>query len=228
MTITHVDCSLPTGPAAWPEAREVHLFTIPLDGAFDVDALKDCLDDAELQRMNRYSVEKPRRDFLVTRASLKLILMNYLDVPRAQDIVVTQSAHGKPAVKGSGLHFNVSHSGDVALIALARQRIGVDVELIRAMPNADGLVKRFFSSAEATQYTSLPEEYRVAAFFRGWTAKESLLKAVGVGLVDLESCVVDLDPRQPERIIRFYQPGDWDLKSFNVLDKYIASIAIGL
>jgi 4'-phosphopantetheinyl transferase len=79
--------------------------------------------------------------------------------------------------------FNVSHSGDTALLAaLPGLQVGVDVEVLRPLRDRDGLVRRYFSAAENAAYFALPEPQREAAFFAAWTAKEALVKALGQGL----------------------------------------------
>jgi 4'-phosphopantetheinyl transferase len=99
-----------------------------------------------------------------------------------REIQFVAGAQGKPAIAG-GPEFNLAHSGDVALIALARDRaVGVDVEQVRAMPDADGIAARFFSAGEQAALAALPAAERQAAFFNIWTRKEAFIKATGAGL----------------------------------------------
>lgn len=173
---------------AWMLHRE-----LPCKSFAELNAI---LSDDELKRAARYTLDEPRQQFIHIRGSLRFLL------GLTRDVSFELTDQGKPYLK-QGPEFNIAHSGAYGVIAVSDRRIGVDVEVLRPMDNAAGLVRRFFSSEEQQQFAALPEVWKLAGFFRGWTAKEALLKAVGVGLIDLESCSVDLDPRQPPRVIRF-------------------------
>lgn len=88
--------------------------------------------------------------------------------------------HGKPYIEG--FHFNLSHSGTVAALAVASGEVGVDVEKIA--PVKESLIKRVCTERECAYLFSLSEEERQEAFFRYWTAKESAAKYFGTGLSD--------------------------------------------
>ncbi|HYV67108.1 MAG TPA: 4'-phosphopantetheinyl transferase superfamily protein, partial [Myxococcales bacterium] len=95
--------------------------------------------------------------------------------------------HGKPeldpacAPLASELRFNLSHSGQRALIALARQEVGADIEWLKKR-RADDIARRFFAPGEQQRLFELPPGEREAAFFRLWTCKEAFLKVTGEGL----------------------------------------------
>src|SRR5690606_5562839 len=79
--------------------------------------------------------------------------------------------------------FNLSHSGDVALCAIAVfETVGVDVEAIRESRELIPIARRFFSEAEQEALHALPAEQQCAAFYQCWSSKEALLKAWGTGL----------------------------------------------
>ena len=91
-------------------------------------------------------------------------------------------AHGKPQLAGSPLHFNISHSGDLALIALAHVELGVDVELPRPR-RTDAIARRFYAPGEVERLFAIEDAAaRADAFFRLWTCKEAFLKVTGEGL----------------------------------------------
>ena len=94
--------------------------------------------------------------------------------------------HGKPLLSdetATGLHFNLSHSHELAVLALAKRRaIGVDVEQVNAERATDDIARRFFSSREWSALRDLPADRRTAAFFRCWTCKEAFIKLIGDGL----------------------------------------------
>ncbi|TAL90373.1 MAG: 4'-phosphopantetheinyl transferase superfamily protein [Rhodanobacter sp.] len=126
-------------------------------------------------------------DFRPTQGRQPLLrtLAAYLGID-AGDVTLVDGAHGRPRLDhrhGSTLDFNWSHSGNHALIAVARGIApGIDVERRRPRPHALPLARRFFGSDEADAIAALPEETRAAAFLEVWTAKEALLKAHGRGL----------------------------------------------
>jgi 4'-phosphopantetheinyl transferase len=74
----------------------------------------------------------------------------------------------------------------LALIALSLDReLGVDLERLRSISQADRIVESYFTDTEQVQFTALPEPARAEAFLRGWTRKEAILKGKGVGLAGL-------------------------------------------
>ncbi|HJU25571.1 MAG TPA: 4'-phosphopantetheinyl transferase superfamily protein [Rhodanobacteraceae bacterium] len=117
------------------------------------------------------------------RAPLLGLLAAYVgvDVSRLQ---LEEDAHGKPRLRSPhALHFNWSHSGECAVVALSRDfEIGVDIEQPRAGVRNLELANRFFSPAEARTLAECGEADREEAFFRLWSAKEATLKALGRGL----------------------------------------------
>ncbi len=210
-------------PAAPPGADEVHVWRFPL-AAPTVDVLSE----AERARAARYAIDRPREQFRAARTALRIVLGAYLRI-EPDAVALTVEPDGKPTLTEGNLHFNVTHSGERGLIAVARRRVGVDLEQLRRMENADGLVERFFGPEEREQYRELPHDLKLAGFFRGWTGKEALLKAVGTGIQNVDKCVVDLDPRNPPRIVRFdhaAEIGDWRLLAWAPEPGYVAALAI--
>ncbi len=182
----------------------------------------------ERQRAERYKVERPREQFVAARGRLRHLLGAYLGVS-ATAVELVPEPDGKPILRGANLSFNVSHSGDVGLIAVANRRIGVDVEELRDVPNAAGLVERFFGPEEREQFVRLPEELKLLGFLRGWTCKEALLKAVGTGIQNVDKCVVDLDLRREPVVVRFdhsAEVGRWQLATWQPAAGYVAAVAV--
>jgi 4'-phosphopantetheinyl transferase len=126
-------------------------------------------------------------------------------------------SHGKPrlagADAGSGLEFNLSHSGDHALLGCAwRHELGVDIEQWRDMRDEAALVQRYFSPAEQVAYAALPAARRSRGFFQCWTRKEAYVKAVGLGLgLPLDSFDVSLDDGESARLLRCSAQGGKEL-----------------
>ncbi|QEL20328.1 4'-phosphopantetheinyl transferase [Limnoglobus roseus] len=212
-----------------PGGAECHVWYFPLTlVASEREELWQSLTPDERERANRYKVARPREQFVTARGRLRQILAAYLGVsPAAVELV--SEPDGKPILRGVNLPFNVSHSGDLGLIAVADRRVGVDVEQLRDVPNAAGLVERFFGPEEREQFARLPAELQLPGFLRGWTCKEALLKAVGTGIQNVNKCVVDLDPRRAPAVIRFdhaAEIGRWQLGTWSPVVGYVAAVAL--
>jgi 4'-phosphopantetheinyl transferase len=124
---------------------------------------------------------------MTVRAALRKVLGKYLQI-RPSAVNISYSESGKPFLeKQSGLgafHFNVSHAGDVALIAVGhRLQVGVDIERVRERKSRELVLGDFFSPAEQAWIRSQPNGRRTQAFIRAWTRREAAAKAAGIGLV---------------------------------------------
>jgi 4'-phosphopantetheinyl transferase len=137
-----------------------------------------------------------------------------------ESVALVQGDRGKPALAHSDLRFNVSHCDDVAVYAFATGReIGIDVEVVRVIPEADEIAARMFSRGENETYRALDPWDKPLGFFNCWTRKEAFIKALGDGLYHpLDRFEVSLAPREPARILRVENtPGEhcgWTLHSF--------------
>jgi 4'-phosphopantetheinyl transferase len=107
--------------------------------------------------------------------------------------VFTVGPHGKPRLddESAGVRFNLSHSGDLGLIAIAQGavEVGVDLEEIRPRTDLRGVARRVFTQAEREAVEAGGE----IAFYRHWVAKEAFVKATGRGIESLRSFEVVLD-----------------------------------
>ncbi|NOZ57755.1 MAG: 4'-phosphopantetheinyl transferase superfamily protein [Calditrichaeota bacterium] len=165
------------------------------------------LSDDERKRAFRFHFDRDRRRFSVARGALRQILGAYLALEPSA-IRFGYSDHGKPFLAGPDtgldLRFNVSHSDDVALVAVTQGReVGIDVEKLR--PEFAGLeiAERFFSPAEVDALRSLPLELQSRGFFNCWTRKEAFVKATGKGLsFPLRAFDVTLVPGEAPKLLR--------------------------
>jgi 4'-phosphopantetheinyl transferase len=140
---------------------------------------------AEPLRDDEIHVWKLDYDRAEGRRPLLQLLAAYLAIPPSA-VALREGVHGRPALApahGDALDFNWSHSGDHALVALARGTApGVDIERLRPRPKALEIARRFFSSDEVAALADAPSGQRDRIFLDIWTAKEALLKAHGRGL----------------------------------------------
>lgn len=193
------------------------------------------LSETEWQRARRFSFEGDRRRFIASRACLRQLLGQRLKVnPNTIELVC--GSRGKPELgghfAGSDIHFNVSHSSDVAAYAFATGReIGIDIEALRTINAADEIVNNCFSRCEQLEYHSLTLKDKPHGFFNGWTRKEAFIKATGNGLYQpFDSFDVSLTPGKPAEIRRVgLTPGEdcgWLLHSFTPVPGLIAALAV--
>ena len=143
------------------------------------------LNECERERGQRFVYRGPRRRFALCRAALRAILCNRLGCENRQ-LEFENTEHGKPIAFVDGLavslSFNVSHSGEHGLIAIADEgRLGIDVEERVAHRNMDLLVEGVFGPTEQAEIASTRGDDKIHLFFRLWTIKEALIKALGTG-----------------------------------------------
>lgn len=138
----------------------------------------------EQARAARYSLPLHRERFLAARAQLRWILAQRVGC-RPGEVSMTLGPQGKPelAPHQHVCHFNLSHSGDLALVGVhSDSELGVDIERDRPQTDGMGLARRFFTPRETAWLAALAPEERVAGFGRLWTCKEAWMKSDGRGL----------------------------------------------
>lgn len=214
------------------KSRHVDIWRLSLNLLADsVKLIESTLSADESARAARFHFEVDRNRFIVAHGVLRKILGRYLHCDPAE-LTFSVNQYGKPALVNSALEFNLSHSGDFALIAVTQGRkIGVDVERIRQGISSHVIAQQYFSKAEVAELQSLPIEQREAAFFTCWTRKEAYIKAQGLGLaLPLECFDVSLTPGQPA-ILRATRPDEkeavrWTLRSLDVDPNYAGAVAV--
>lgn len=167
-------------PIIVPAPFEVWLAELHTEPA---DSLLASLSDRERQRAARFVFARDRRRYLAAHCALRHLLAVRTGVP-ASALQFLEGPQGKPALHGTrACAFNLSHSEDIALVALAEDGdIGIDVEMLRPMPDAVELAQRNFSASECAELAATPPPQQDLAFLLGWTRKEACLKAIGSGL----------------------------------------------
>jgi 4'-phosphopantetheinyl transferase len=178
----------PQSPGELPaiEAR-VHVWAVRLDDAsVDLERGYNLLSPDERERVVRFKFERHRRRYLVAHIALHEILSRYLPIEPAR-LSFDLGPHGKPMIAQtlapSDIEFNLSHSNEMALLAVTRGReVGVDIEHAREKFVFQEVAERFFTTKEVAAMRGLPSTLQRQAFFKCWTSKEAFLKAKGTGL----------------------------------------------
>lgn len=193
--------------------------------------LSSYLTSDEQTRADRYKVAPARLQFVITRGLLRWLLGGHLGVAPAA-VPITYTGSGKPALadRSANIHFNVTHTDNLALIAMARRMVGIDVERLRPVSEPEGLVRRFFSAVECETFLTLPDSLRAEAFFRGWTCKEAVIKAAGLSVASLDQFDVEFHPARPAALLAARHPAlaaeTWRLSAWEPVSGYCAAVAI--
>ena len=219
-----------------PKGEVVDIWIVDLSVAEQtLQRAQTVLSEDELQRSRRFRFPVDCRRFVMARANLRRILASYLHVA-GQTLVFDYSEYGKPTLSRpqSQMRFNVSRSGERALIACTQGReVGVDIEKERQDIEIDDLAKRFFTAPENAKLQAFPLPDRYQAFLRCWTCKEAFVKAVGRGLsLGLDKFDVSLGIGEPgsggATSTEKFSVDGWSLSPIvsNTLEGYISAAAV--
>jgi len=178
-----------------------------LDPGAEVSALLDTvLTPEERARAEGLRIPAVNRRFRATRGWTRIILARYMGVA-PERLVFTLGPAGKPGLEG-GPAFNLTHTGDHFVVALAPEgALGVDAEEGRRLRDLEGLANRIFTREEREELFGVPPgPAREAAFLRGWTRKEAVVKALGRGIsLPLQQISVEL-LRSEGPLLRWMDP----------------------
>ncbi len=145
--------------------------------------LSTYLTQEELERSNRYHFEKDRNQFIICRGFLRSILGERINIS-PENIIFEYNKYGKPNLRSTlnpdYVQFNVSHSSDLGLIVVTRdKKIGVDIEKRNGMKDMKSILKSQFSSTEYEIFNLSTNKEK--CFFDIWAQKEAVVKATGMG-----------------------------------------------
>lgn len=179
-------------------SNEVHVWRVFINTTnFQSKSLLETLSADELTRAEQFHFKKDQRRFIMARGILRNILGHYLQ-RKPSEISFEYTSHGKPVLATDDgcdiLSFNLSHSGEIALYAVTRNRkIGIDVEHIRDNYDVGQIAQRFFSAGEVSSLYKIHKQKQPGVFFQYWTRKEAFIKATGKGVsFPMEQCDVSL------------------------------------
>lgn len=241
----HINQPLENPPPPQLGSGDVHIWYIttdrePLDERQAL--LEACLSAQEKDQYLGLKRPPVRQSFLLSRGCLRYLLGYYLATP-ANSLKFSFGPYGKPALGDCAgdpaLQFNLSHTHDRIAIALhRRQSIGVDIEQLRPVHHLQKMSQRCLTCDEAKTFQGLKGDSANCRFLRYWTAKEALLKSLGVGLsLPMNHLEVALDtdelPGQPAQVplISFTPPSGSDKGCFELYQwcpepGYLAAIAL--
>ncbi|MQS36393.1 4'-phosphopantetheinyl transferase family protein [Streptomyces katsurahamanus] len=193
--------------------------------AADALAHRRLLDAGESARLDAFLRPSDRDAYAVAHVALRRLLGERLG--RSPESVALDrepcthcdGPHGRPVVPGGAVHFSLSHTEGIVLIALASAPVGVDVESVPS-PKTIADIAGQLHPRERDELAALPAGDRAPAFARCWTRKESVLKAIGVGLNDgLRHPYVGTGPRP------VVDPA-WRLTDLETDPGYAAAVAV--
>ncbi len=215
---------------------EIHVWNVSLElPSADTTHYSSILSASERERASRFHFEKDHSQFIVGRGVLRVLIGHYLG-ENPSHIQFSYNTFGKPflmsPVGNKPLIFNVSHSSGKALYAFSKEQpLGIDLERLRLIVGFESIAKRFFSPAEISMFSSLPEPSKRDAFFSWWTRKEAFIKVKGVGLsLGLDQFDVTLRPGEPARLLQTrYDRKDvrhWSLHDLDAGPGFKAALAV--
>jgi 4'-phosphopantetheinyl transferase len=214
--------------------NDIHIWRASLDQPqVTIRRFEEILSSDERARAGRFYFARDRDHFIAGRGILRRILGIYLSSDPAR-LEFRYGSNGKPALAdiSCALSFNLSHSGGLALYAVGcGKELGIDLEQIRFVAEADQIARRFFSAMECQVFLSLPMDKRDEAFFYCWTRKEAYIKAIGDGLSQpLDQFDVSLIPGEPARLLSIRGDTEdgsgWSLLDLRPAADYAAAIAV--
>jgi 4'-phosphopantetheinyl transferase len=188
----------------------------------------------EAARADRFRCDRDRDRFISGRGLLRTILASYVNGNPAR-LKFDYGPNGKPALsepdRSCAVHFNLAHSDNLVLVAVSRTwEIGIDIERLHPLADAEGIAQRFFTKMECDGLRNLPDSQKLPAFFNLWTRKEACLKATGDGIIDfLRQVEVSFLADEPARLIRL--PGaieavhNWILREMNPAPGFVGALA---
>lgn len=215
------------------QENDIHLWLLPIRREPEMlSHFHEVLSLEERRRAQRFRVESARSQFICGRGFLRRLLGGYLDCP-PQAVQFTRNEFDKPYVfyPETSLHFNLSHSGDFVLCGFRWHRdLGVDIEECRPNVDIESISRRYFARNEIDFIFAQNGEERLPRFFRVWTRKEAVIKALGTGISDeLLALDIPVDLSQERLFCRLPYPQlgtDWTLMSLPCSSGYEAAMAV--
>ncbi|MDP7049388.1 MAG: 4'-phosphopantetheinyl transferase superfamily protein [Verrucomicrobiota bacterium] len=184
------------------KSDEIHVWRIPLGQSDTAFPNVDELSQSEQIKANKFQRRSDRLAYCHAHLAKRNILSSYIG-QTPQSIVFQSNFFGKPSISkpcNTDLHFNLTHTSGLALLATSRSPTGIDVERHRVIKNWQLMASEFFHRNDVERLVKLPNITALKEFFRLWTRTESVVKAKGTGLQKKQNSilwndriVIDLD-----------------------------------
>lgn len=223
-------------PGCLNESHHIHIWKASLDSnKSKLNSVPACLSIDELQRASRFYFKRDRRQFIVRRGILKQIIAEYVDID-PKNLLFGYNPSGKPFLLNDSpphnLRFNMSHSKNMALYAISfGKEVGIDIEYMQKDIEFQQIIDRFFSQSEREYLQKINIDSRKEEFFKIWTRKEAILKALGKGL-SFPLQMVNVPYKRSNFIFRINRDGNhgknsfWNVQDLLPANNYVASVAI--
>ena len=214
------------------EDNAIEVFYVKLDKDEKVvSGMTEILASDEIIRATSYRFRDDKRRYVLTRGALRILLSEYLGT-NPKNVMISYAEQGKPILEQphAGLHFNVSHSRDMVLIAVSRSNpVGIDIEFVNDRIDPFDIAKRVFPAEENKMLRSEKTASVMTAFYNLWTRREAFVKAVGDGISQIkwrDCSLVGDDAFSIPMTISYSGLGDaYSLVSLPVNEHYRAGLA---
>lgn len=207
--------------------RDLHVWSIDLTLDPPEEHRSD-LPPSILARAARFRFPLDRRRYLTSHSALRQILSAYVGKVARREFELSEL--GKPSLPGNPVQFNLSHAGDLAMVAVHHELpVGIDVERVQRTSDLPELAQRYFAPEECREVLSLSPDAMPLGFYRCWTRKEAIIKATGEGLSrPLNSFAVSIEAEPDVRLRRIDrgEPGCWTLHEVLSGTDYVAAVAV--
>ncbi|WP_108652841.1 4'-phosphopantetheinyl transferase family protein [Dongshaea marina] len=189
-------------------------------GALNAD--NSWLSTKELQTQHALTNPKRRHEYLVSRLLLRQLLAKRCNC-HPSDLRFIHNPYGRPQLADSSLSFNLSHSGDTLVLAIADEgQVGVDIECKPRPRDPLNIARRFFCESEQRMLEQLSLQQRTQSFYQLWTLKEALLKSHGQGL-NAGLNKVELSLSTPLKLTNYLDKHQYHLALWQLDTGYLAA-----
>ena len=207
------------------ENKDVAIYHINIpDHLGSVGRLRSMLDQVELDRAARYYHNRDENRFIICRAYLKQTLAAITEID-INEIVIDYGVNKKPFLKTRPeVFFNLSHSGEHALLAVGKVPVGIDIEKIKNDPSLYEMMPWIFNAREIEAI--LGSDDSAYSFFKFWTRKEAFVKGTGEGIDALLKTKACMDETSTINGDKDNIHRKWFIKSFQLGKTYLGAIAV--
>lgn len=213
--------------------RQIHVWSINLDiNEKKITYLNSFLSEDEIIKASKFRFKKDKNCSIISRGTLRFLSGKYLNID-PKTIKFKYGKYGKPYYDlETELKFNVSHSGNLAVIAFVlNSDIGIDIEKLKYDFEVMDIVDNYFSRSEIESLNKFPVQDQVKGFYRCWTRKESFIKAKSKGLsFPLDAFSVSIDSDKKTELLETKwnkkEKDSWSLFSFSPQEEYMGAISV--